>query len=260
MKRFARLRCVVSVLVVAYLLAFAIVYFFQNRLVFQRTVLPTAYQFQFDQPYQEYFIKVSEADSLCALFFKTDSVAKGLVLYFHGNADNLQRWGQYAVDFTSLGYDVLMVDYRGYGKSTGTPDEVILYEDAAQVVQWTKQHIAYSKLVIYGRSLGAAVASQVALTVHPALLILETPFDRLASVLYGFPARYHFNNADVIPKLECKIVVFHGTNDGVVPLRSARRLEPLLKLHDQFLIIEGGSHTNLRSFAAYHQALAAILQ
>ena len=93
-------------------------YFFQDLLVFQTVSLDPKYAYKFDQPFEEYSIPVPEsiagpAEILNALWFKPSGTSKGLILYFHGNRGNLQRWGSYAVDLTVHGYDVLMIDYRG---------------------------------------------------------------------------------------------------------------------------------------------------
>jgi uncharacterized protein len=193
------------------------------------------------------------------LLFKADS-AKGFILYFHGNAGNLQRWGNYAPDFTSLGYDILMIDYRGYGKSTGTPTEENLYNDAQAVLAWVKSNVHYSRFIIYGRSLGSAVASQLSTQAQPDLLILETPFEELADVLYFFKSHYQFPNKSFLPEVKCRKVIIQGTDDGIVPLSSALKLKPLMDEQDLFVIIEGGSHNNLREFKKYHETLRDILK
>lgn len=243
-------------------------YLFSNSLIYQRTTILKSHQFNFNQPYQEYFIKTPDNTTINALYFKTRANSKGLIFYLHGNADNLVRWGQYASDFTSKGYDVFMIDYRGYGKSTGAPDEIKLYQDAAFVLNWVSTNIHYNQLIIYGRSLGAAVASQLAIKAEPALLILETPFAQLADVIYWplkpalylFPINARFSNLETLPKVKSKKVIFHGTSDWVVPLSSAKKLASLLGHNDQFIIIEGGGHRNLRDFKLYHDKLAEILK
>ena len=200
----------------------------------------------------------------CCLKLKS----KGLILYFHGNADNLQRWGKYSGDFTRLGYDILMMDYRGYGKSTGYPSERELYIDALTVLRWSQINVAHTRLIIYGRSLGSAVASNLATAVTPDMLILETPFDELKGaiyeplkpLLYFLPLHSKFSNKTFLQKVNCKKVIIHGTKDQVVPLSSALRLKPLLEEGDQFVIIEGGSHRNLRDFESFHVALAQALK
>jgi fermentation-respiration switch protein FrsA (DUF1100 family) len=217
---------------------------------------------------EEYFVKTQDGETLNVLLFKTKLNSKGLILYFHGNADNLQRWGQYAEDFTKLGYDILMMDYRGYGKSTGEPIENNLYKDALAVFHWSQTNLKPNRYIFYGRSLGSAVASNLATAVTPDLLILETPFDELKGavyeplkpLLYFLPLHSSFSNKIFLPKVKCQKVIIHGTNDQVVPLSSALRLKPLLGDGDQFVIIEGGSHRNLSDFESFHSALAGVLK
>lgn len=241
-------------------------YVFQNKLIFQAEKLPPEYHFVFNQPYEEYFITTPDNDTINALWFKPPQKAKGLVIYFHGNADHLQRWGHYASDITQQGYEVLMMDYRGYGKSSGTSSEKIVYEDASFLWNWAKEKSHHINLVIYGRSLGSAIATHLAAEAQPALLILETPFDELmgASILrylYAIiPLHSKFATKDFIQKVSCKIVIFQGTDDWVVSLKSAERLKPLLKETDEFIVIQGGGHHNLREYKIYHSKLAAVLQ
>ena len=261
-----------GLLLVLHLCTSIILLLFQDSIIFQRTSLSKNYIFTFHRDssqakLEEYFITTEDGVVLNALLFRTKLNSKGLILYFHGNADNLQRWGQCAVDFTKLGYDILMVDYRGYGKSTGKPTEHDLYKDALTVLHWSQSNIKHDRLIIYGRSLGSAVASNLATAVTPDLLILETPFDELKGavyeplkpLLYFLPLHSSFANKHFLPKVKCKKVIIHGTKDQVVPLSSALRLKPLLEDGDRFVIIEGGSHRNLRDFESYHIALAEAL-
>ncbi len=250
-----------------------VIYFFQDSIIFQRKSLSREYVFNFDpdpnqEKFEEYFIPTKDGETLNALLFKTKLRSKGLILYFHGNADNLQRWGKYSVDFTRLGYDILLMDYRGYGKSTGKPTEHLLYKDALTVLHWSEANLKYERLIFYGRSLGSAVASNLATAVTPDLLILETPFDELKGavyepirpLLYFLPLHSNFPNKTFLPKVSCRKVIIHGTKDQVVPISSALRLKPLLQERDQFVIIEGGSHRNLRDFESFHKVLAKALK
>ena len=266
-------RWVVGILVLVHLTASAILFFFQDSIIFQGKVLPVNYIFTYQRDssqakLEEYFIRTEDGENLNALLFRTKLKSKGLILYFHGNADYLQRWGKYAVDFTKLGYDILMMDYRGYGKSTGKPTERDLYKDALTVYRWSQDSIKYSRLIIYGRSLGSAVASNLSTVVTPDLLILETPFDELKGAvyeplkpfLYFLPLHSSFSNKQFLSKVKCRKVLIHGTKDQVVPISSALRLKPLLVDGDEFVIIEGGSHRNLRDFESFHTALAEALK
>ena len=187
-----------------------------------------------------------------------------MIIYFHGNANNLKRWGKYSVNFTSLGYDVLMIDYRGYGKSSGIPTEELLYIDAVTIWKWVKNTFKYPKHIIYGRSLGAAVASNLAGKTDPDILIMETPFDNLnralPAYLIPFKLKYKFRNCRHLPEVNCKKVIFHGTMDMLIPITSAKRLKPFLNEKDKMIIIEKGRHNNLDSFPIYHEELQNVLQ
>lgn len=257
----------VVVLVGIYLVLAGALYLFQDQLIYQRVPLETNSVFHFDQPFEEFNIPVTENIHLNALLFRADSSAKKLIIYFHGNRDNLQRWGNYAEDFTSIGYDILMIDYRGYGKSDGDPSEEALYHDSKLVWDWAQQNLPHEAYLLYGRSLGSAVAAELATRVNPSLLLLETPFDELRGTPYTgvrewlglFGSKHRFPNLEFIPRIKCRIVVFHGTDDWVVPMSSAAALKPLLKKEDEFYTVQGASHNNLRDFKAYHDALRSAL-
>ena len=242
-------------------------YIFQDKLIFLSTKLDKSYTFAFRQPFEEYFIKTPDGEEINALWFKPSLASKGLVLYFHGNRGNLQRWGAFAGDLTVHGFDVLMIDYRSYGKSTGSPSEEALYADAELVLQWARSRAIFPRLILYGRSLGSAVASHLAMKVQPDLLILETPFDELRGAIWApirplfalFPLQSVFSNKEHLAAIKSKKVIFHGTADRIVPLSSALRLRSLLGNDDEFIIIENGGHRNLRSFAIYQAKLEEVL-
>ncbi|HPI79005.1 MAG: lysophospholipase [Cyclobacteriaceae bacterium] len=254
-------------LLLLFVLANALFYIFSDQVIFQSTKLDKGYQFDFKQPYKEYFITTPDSTSINAIRFSPPKTSKGLVFYLHGNADDLSRWGNYAVDFTRLGYDVVMFDYRGYGKSTHTPDHDHLAQDALFLYKWFTARFAFPKVIVYGRSLGAALASELASQTSPDLLILETPFAEFEDVvywplhptLYWLPHDEGFSNVAFLPKVKCRKIIFHGTDDWVVPLSSAQKLAPLLDHPEDFVFIEGGGHKNLREFELYHTKLAEIL-
>ncbi len=251
-----------------YIVAHIGIYAFQKYILFQPLPLSKSYRFKFGQPFEEFFIKTGEHAELNALLFpSTAGLSKGLILYFHGNADNLHRWGKYAIRLTNLGYDVFMPDYRLYGKSRGKLTEKAFYDDAEAIYEWVKQKFSPRRIIFYGRSLGAAVASNLATRHEPDLLILETPFDSITGAFRArlpfmwLPFRFHFRfpNDEFIPKIRCKIVIYHGTLDELVPMRSAARLKPLLKPMDEFVVIRHGRHGNLHRFWKFRAHLAATL-
>ena len=241
---------------------------FQDALIFQTQKLEPNYAYSFDIPFEEFSISTNDGETLNALLFSPADSSKGLILYFHGNSGNLKRWGNIASQLTSEGYHVLVFDYRGYGKSTGKPSEDGLYRDAEAAWQWTATHVRPEKLILYGRSLGSAVASYLATQVNPDLLILETPFDNLRGavnpvfrpLLNAFPLRYTFPTIDRVAQTSCRKMIFHGTDDPVVSLKSALRLKSALQPADEFVILEGGTHDNLNEFALYRQKLSEALK
>lgn len=263
-----RLNKGLGILLATFVLLVMAFQFLQDKLIFQGVRLDASHAFVFNQSFDEHFINTPDGHQLNVIHFKTSVAPKGLILYFHGNRDNLQRWGNYAPDFTKHGYEVLMMDYRGYGKSTGKPNEEILYADAALVWLWAKNNLVIPQLVVYGRSLGTAVASRLAMEAKPQLLILETPFDELRGAIVPWlkpvfsilPFDYTFSNRDHLLQTNYRKVIFHGTDDLVTPISSALRLKPLLKDGDEFFIIPHGTHGNLREFKEYHSQLAEVLR
>lgn len=247
-----------------YLLLTAGLYVFQEKIIFQRDKLSKDYTFSFDQPFYEVSIKSRNNEFINAIIFNPKiETPKATILYFHGNADNMQRWGNYAIDFTRLGYQVLMIDYTGFGKSTGTPSEEILYQNAEDTWKWAQHHLPSKNFIIYGRSLGTGVASYLATKHKASQLILETPFyqlkqDRL-KLFFPFGLKHEFANYKNIPQIDFPITIIQGTNDWVVSLKSATKLKFFLKPTDNFFEIKKGGHKNLREFDEYHQILKEIL-
>jgi len=239
---------------------------FQKKIIFQPEKLHPEHSFYFDETFEEFFISI-ENEKINALYFKTKQEKKGAILYLHGNADNLNRWGKYASDFTDRGYDVLMIDYRGYGKSDGEATEEHIYKDAESAYQWLSKQIDNQQIIIYGRSLGSGPATYLAANYDAKMLILETPFENIECVddnklplmSFLFRSRVKFPNDQYIQKVDFPIFIFHGTEDFVVPYDCAKGLETFLKPEDKFITIEGGGHKNLNEFETYYEQLDLIL-
>jgi len=243
-------------------------YILQEKLLFMPTILAHDYKYQFEQPFEELFFK-TEADAIInALHFKAEN-PKGIILYFHGNAGDLSRWGIITASFVEKGYDVLVMDYRTYGKSTGKLSERALYHDAQFCYDHLKERYNESEITIYGRSLGTAIATYLASKHHPKQLILETPYYSMVEVAKKrfpmFPVKqlmnYELPTYKFIKTVECPITMVHGTADKVIPIQLAEKLYNSLTNEQMTLtIIEGGSHNNLSDFEAYHQLIDQVLK
>lgn len=243
--------------------------YLQKKALFRPTKLTVDYAFAFEHPFEEFFIDTPDGARLNLLRFPASrNTSRGTVLYFHGNRDNLQRWGRLHADFTSRGYDFVAPDYRGYGKSTGEPAERTLYEDARLVYDWLRNTCPAGQIVLYGRSLGTALACYLAAHVRARMVVLETPFDNIRGLVAShlhrddIPVRpaVFFPNDRHLRQSELPALLFHGTADRVVPYASAARLQAVLKPGDEFVTIPGGAHHNLREFDLYQQKLGTWLE
>lgn len=241
-------------------------YVFQERLIFYPDKLSSKVVFKFDVPFKESFFETADGHKLNALLFKADK-SKGVVFYNHGNASSLEYWGMKAIDFTSKGYDVLMYDYRGFGKSSGKiKNEKMIYNDAKMIYKKLLHDYAEKDVIIYGISLGTGIATKLAHENNPKMLILETPYFNFYDVSkFHYPylptsilLHYQFKNNKLLPELNIPIFMFHGTVDKTVPYNSSVRLE---KLSDNIKLftIENGSHSDLNTFNEYHHRLEDIL-
>ncbi len=236
--------------------------FVQRRIIFHPRKLSAAYKFKLDQPFEEHFLDTPDGSSINLLLIKTTSKRpRGVVLYFHGNADNLKRWSLLHTEFTKRGYDFIVYDYRSFGKSTGKVTEENCYKDASLVYQFTEARYPTKKMVLYGRSLGTAMAAHVAHSHNAKVLILETPFHNMKGIFKmhtrALPVplpdqlAYRFPIDEYLPEVNYPILILQGTKDRLIPLAAAKQLEPLLKKGDQFITIKGGRHNNLRQYKEY---------
>ncbi len=151
------------------------VYIDQERYILKQQTLPLNHQFYFDAPFEELTFTHPNGTTTNALYFKSKE-SKGVVLYLHGRGGNLATyWGYLYGDFTEKGYDVLMIDYRGFGKSQGTPSEKAFFEDAEIAYQHLLTQYPESSINIYGISLGTGIATHLAAHHTPRLLVLEAP-------------------------------------------------------------------------------------
>ena len=241
----------------------------QNFLVFHPKKLVDNHLFKLDSPYEEFFFRVSGGDTINALLVKSPlQPSKGVVLYFHGNADNLERWANYHTDMTARGYDFFAMDYRGYGKSTGKPKEQHMYEDARFCYDFLQNKYPPEDIILYGRSLGTGIAAKLATEVTAKCLILETPYNSINFVIarhifmhsLPFPLQFHFQTVGYLSAISYPILAMHGTADKIIPYSCAAAIIPHLRDKDRFITIPGGTHKNLSDFPAFQDALDELLR
>jgi len=243
------------------------VYFLQDLFIFKPEKLDADFKFDYDIPFRELNFDVEPGVRINGLhFYRTDP--KGLILYFHGNSRSIKGWAKYARDFYRYSYDVVLVDYRGFGKSTGKRSEHEMHDDMQFVYSKLKEEYAESHLIIYGRSLGSGFASKLASDNHPRYLILDAPFYNFTSVVerflpilpIRFVLRYHMRTDRWIQKVTCPIYIIHGTRDWLIPIRHSEQLQKLSPRRITLIRIHGGGHNNLTKFPDYHNFVRDILK
>ena len=247
-----------------YIFLMGLMYVAQERLIFFPEHLPKDHLFTFSLSFEEVFIPVGK-DQLHALAFEQPN-AIGTILYFHGNAGSLASWGYVYEHFKNLPYNIFIVDYRGYGKSDGEiSSEAQLQKDALAVYLFAKQQFPQSQFVFYGRSIGTGIASWLATQHPPKILILESPYFNLPTLVKDiypfvpkFLVKYALMNNIYVSKLTIPVHLLHGTNDELIPFHHSERLKsscPKAELHT----IEGGGHNDLSVFPKYHDTIQKIL-
>jgi len=243
-------------------------YYLQDVILFHPKKLDSSYQFQFKQPFEELNIPFNTTDTINMIkFFPSDTIRKGLVIYFHGNKENINHYAEFTPLFTKHGYEVWMPDYPGYGKSTGELTEKKLYSIAYELQKMAAVKYGNDSIIIYGKSLGTAIAAYVASVKPCKRLILETPYYSIPSLFgtYAFMypssvmSNYKLPTYEFLQDVKVPVTIFHGTGDWVVPYSSGVRLKQYLKPIDLFIKIPKGSHNNLSESPIYQHALDSLL-
>jgi len=261
-----------------YIAACAYMFLTQRQHIFQPRPLLQTTPDRVGLKFEEVRIPVgSGADQgeLYAWWIPADQPDAPTLLYLHGNDKNVSHGHDVdnAGRMHSLGYNLLMVDYRGYGKSTGgEPSEAKVYEDAEAAWNYLlKQRSTAQRTFIYGHSLGGAIAIELAIH-HPeaAGLITESTFTSMSDMgkrVYAYlPVDWllnqYFDSLGKIDKLKIPVLLIHGTWDRVIPSQMSERLFAQAPQPKLLKLIEGGEHNNDSSIAwlEYRDTLSAFVQ
>jgi len=223
-----------KIIVIIYCLLSLALYLIQEKLIF--AAHPTAQNQKFRAGYE---VEIPLEDNLTMntliLPVKPSSRSKGAILYLHGNKGNIQRGIYQTRTMANRGLDIMIIDYRGYGKTEGQPiSDKQLLADAQKAYQYLKKHYDEKQIYIVGYSLGSGMASYLAKTNDPAHLFLVAPFTSLTAIkdqfLWMFPdflLKYKLDNAKHLKDLKTPTTIIHGTDDTVVDYKYALELKEI---------------------------------
>lgn len=269
MKRFIRVVIRLFIIILGlYVIALIILYFFQEKLLFHPQVLPQNHEFSFSGDYEELYIPVENDVNLHGILFKAKN-SKGLVFYLHGNGGCVEGWGNSATAFTSSGYDLFMLDYRGYGKSGGSiSSEDQLNNDIAKAYHYILTNYSPAKTVIAGYSIGTGPATYLAANNNPDLLLLQAPYyslntlvDEKVPLLPEFVKRYKYPTYSYMEKLSCPVYFFHGTDDALIPFEHSVKLQEKRGNKPGALMpLEGHGHNAINTSEVFSEKLKKVLE
>lgn len=253
---------------IIYLLAGLGIYLFQEKFIFQPIAIASETPLNITHPHEEIRVPVQEGKTIhITRFTVSDAPVRGAVLYFHGNAGNVEYHADAAPLLTRLGYEVWMPDYPGYGKSTGPRSEAILQQDAELVFKLLRARFAADSIIIYGQSLGSGPATWLASRVDCGQLILQSPFSSLPDLMrryapiypMGWLAKYQFNNAERLPEVDAPITIIHGTDDRIIPIRFGRKLAKAAPGRVRMIELEGVGHNDMLANPQFQSSLTDVV-
>ena len=261
--RIAALCCVL------YLVAMAWLWFRQEKLLFAPTVLAADYRLATEADIHELSINVPGA-KLSALHLKLPS-PKGVVFFLHGNGGSLENWFVNPEYYRRANYDLFMVDYRGYGKSTGQIEsEAQLRADVRAVWATVAPQYTGRKVVVYGRSLGSGLAAGLSAEMGsaqrpPDLTVLVSPYTSMAALASDhYPwvpqalLRYPMRTDKLIAQIQSPLLLIHGTKDPLIAPAHSTTLKALVP-HASLVHIQGAAHNDVQDFEAYRNTFARAL-
>ncbi|MEO9869019.1 alpha/beta hydrolase [Ekhidna sp.] len=258
---------IILVIVSIYVIVNVAAYFLQEKFLFKPEKLPTDFQFKYEeQNVQEHNLYIGDDVRINGVHFSVTK-SKGVVLYLKGNSRSIKGWGKFAVDFNRLGFDVVMMDYRGFGKSTGRRSEREIKGDLQKVYDILKGKVDEKYIVIYGRSMGSGFAAKLASNNSPRMLVLESPYYSMRKVAKRYipfmPAslilKFPLTTYKWIKYVQCPIKIIHGTKDTLIPFKSSLALANINPGITRLYSVIGGGHNNLHTFEEYHRMLEEAL-
>ena len=240
-------------------------WFVQDKLLFNPSKLPENYVFS---KKNEVEIEVDKGIFLNALWMRTEK-AKGVILYLHGNRGSNKRCQHQARNMANNGYDILMVDYRGYGKSDGEIDsQAQLYADVQKVYEYLKESYREDQIILAGYSLGSGMASYLAANNRPQQLVMIAPYLNFYELkkryipiyIPNLFVKYPLDNNSHLEKVNCPVTIFHGTNDRVIPFEHGEQLAANFRDKVELVTLKNESHRGAIFNGVFRRKFGELVQ
>lgn len=236
-----------KVLFIMYVILCIGLWFGQDNLIFNPHKLPEDYTFSSTN---EVEIEVADNIFLNAIWIR-ETNPKGVILFLHGNRGSNRRCLRQAVNMGNNGYDILMVDYRGYGKSDGEIfSQEQLYADVQKVYDYVKESYQEDQIILAGYSLGSGMASYLAANNSPQQLVMIAPYMSFYELkkryipiyIPNFFVKYPLDNNSHLSNVQCPVTLFHGTMDRVIPYAHSESLKANFSDKVELITLNKESH------------------
>jgi pimeloyl-ACP methyl ester carboxylesterase len=260
---------IVIIVIICYTAYLGYLFFFQSHLVYypEKTLVadPSLIRLDFD----DVSFRTQDGLILSGWFIPCER-SRGVILFCHGNAGNISHRLESINIFHNLDLDVFIFDYRGYGKSEGKPSEEGTYLDAEAAWQYlvNERQVSPGNIIIFGRSLGGAIAAWLAKNYESGALILESTFTSaydFAVRVYPFVpvrllVRFQYNTTDYLYQINCPVLIIHSRDDELMPFEHGMRLFEVANEPKKFLEIHGSHNEGyLTSGKLYEDGLNTFI-
>ena len=237
-----------SVIVLVYIVLGVLLFLMQSRMLYQPSTSYTYAPSDYGMKHEELSLSTSDGVTLAGWFVPSES-AKRTVLFCHGNAGNISHRLDTLKMFHELRLNCLIVDYRGYGKSTGKPTEIGTKIDILAGFQWLieEKGMRPEEIILFGRSLGGSIAAMIAKDVDPGGLVLEsvfTSFDDVGAHYYPWLpvrlfSRFNYNTVEAVKHVRCPVLVIHSRDDEIIPYKFGQEVFAAANDPKQFAELKG---------------------
>jgi fermentation-respiration switch protein FrsA (DUF1100 family) len=265
-----RLASFIIILLIAYAVIVIFVYFKQDSMLFfpQKEMWQTPKDYHLE--YEELNLLTKDGININGWYIPAEQ-EKAAMLFCHGNAGNISHRLDSIKIFNSLGLSVLIFDYRGYGRSGGKPSEKGSYNDGEAGWDYLVQAKKYSpeSIVVFGRSLGGAIAAEIALRKDPGALIIESSFTSvpdMGKVLYPWLpvkllSKFRYATIDKVNAIPSPKLIIHSPDDDIIPYKQGTALYEQASQPKVFLEIKGGHNDGfIIAGERYIEGLSAFLK